>query len=74
METEQEELEALQKWWKENGRAVVIGLVVIVAFARRARRAETTVVAAAPSQSPVVADLDPDLKAQMAEELDRFDE
>lgn len=28
METEQEELEALQKWWKENGRAVVIGLVL----------------------------------------------
>ena len=28
MDTEQEELEALQKWWKENGRAVVIGLVL----------------------------------------------
>jgi predicted negative regulator of RcsB-dependent stress response len=28
VDTEQEELEALQKWWKENGRAVVIGLVI----------------------------------------------
>ena len=28
MDTEQEELEALQKWWKENGRAVVVGLVL----------------------------------------------
>ncbi len=28
METEQEELEALQKWWKENGRTVVVGLVL----------------------------------------------
>lgn len=28
METEQEELEALQKWWKENGRAVVVGLIL----------------------------------------------
>jgi predicted negative regulator of RcsB-dependent stress response len=26
--SEQEELEALQKWWKENGRAVVVGLVL----------------------------------------------
>lgn len=28
MDTEQEELEALQKWWKENGRAVVVGLIL----------------------------------------------
>lgn len=28
MDTEQEELEALQKWWKENGRSAVIGLVL----------------------------------------------
>ena len=28
MDTEQEELEALKKWWNENGRAVVIGLVL----------------------------------------------
>lgn len=28
MDSEQEELEALQKWWKENGRAVVVGLVL----------------------------------------------
>lgn len=28
MDTEQEELEALKKWWGENGRAVVIGLVL----------------------------------------------
>lgn len=28
MAGEQEELEALQKWWKENGRAVVVGLVL----------------------------------------------
>ncbi len=28
MDTEQEELESLQKWWKENGRAVVVGLVL----------------------------------------------
>ena len=28
MDTEQEELEALQKWWKENGRAAVVGLVL----------------------------------------------
>ena len=28
MDNEQEELEALRKWWKENGRAVVIGLVL----------------------------------------------
>jgi predicted negative regulator of RcsB-dependent stress response len=28
VDTEQEELEALQKWWKENGRAVVVGLVL----------------------------------------------
>ena len=28
MASEQEELEALQKWWKENGRAVVVGLVL----------------------------------------------
>jgi len=26
--SEQEELEALQRWWKENGRAVVVGLVL----------------------------------------------
>ena len=28
MDTEQEELEALQKWWRENGKAVVVGLVI----------------------------------------------
>jgi predicted negative regulator of RcsB-dependent stress response len=28
VDTEQEELEALQKWWKENGRAVVVGLIL----------------------------------------------
>ena len=28
MDSEQEELEALHKWWKENGRAVAIGLVL----------------------------------------------
>jgi predicted negative regulator of RcsB-dependent stress response len=28
VDSEQEELEALQKWWKENGRAVVVGLVL----------------------------------------------
>lgn len=28
MDTEQQELEALQKWWKDNGRAVVVGLVI----------------------------------------------
>jgi predicted negative regulator of RcsB-dependent stress response len=28
VDTEQEELEALQKWWKENGRTVVVGLVL----------------------------------------------
>ena len=28
MDSEQEELEALQKWWKENGRAVVVGLIL----------------------------------------------
>jgi predicted negative regulator of RcsB-dependent stress response len=28
VDTEQEELEALQKWWKENGRAIVVGLVI----------------------------------------------
>lgn len=28
MDTEQEELEALKKWWAENGRVVVIGLVI----------------------------------------------
>jgi predicted negative regulator of RcsB-dependent stress response len=28
VDTEQEELEALQKWWKENGRAAVVGLVL----------------------------------------------
>ncbi len=28
MDTEQEELEALKKWWHENGRAVVVGLVL----------------------------------------------
>lgn len=28
MDTEKEELEALQKWWRENGRAVVVGLVL----------------------------------------------
>jgi predicted negative regulator of RcsB-dependent stress response len=28
VDTEQEELEALQKWWHENGKAVVIGLVI----------------------------------------------
>ncbi len=28
MDTEQEELEALQKWWKENGRAAMVGLVL----------------------------------------------
>ncbi len=28
MDTEQEELEALHKWWKENGRQVVVGLVL----------------------------------------------
>ncbi len=28
MDTEQEELETLQKWWKENGRAAMVGLVL----------------------------------------------
>ena len=28
MDTEQEELEALQTWWKENGKAIVVGLVI----------------------------------------------
>ena len=28
MDTEQEELEALQKWWNENGRQVIVGLVL----------------------------------------------
>lgn len=28
MDTEQEELEALKKWWQENGRAVAIGLIL----------------------------------------------
>lgn len=28
MDTEQEELEALKKWWHDNGRAVVVGLVL----------------------------------------------
>jgi predicted negative regulator of RcsB-dependent stress response len=28
VDTEQEELEALQKWWKENGRAAMVGLVL----------------------------------------------
>ena len=28
MDSEQEELEALQKWWKENGKAIVVGLVI----------------------------------------------
>lgn len=28
MDTEQEELETLQKWWKENGRSAVVGLVL----------------------------------------------
>jgi len=28
VDSEQEELEALQKWWKENGRAVAIGLIL----------------------------------------------
>ena len=54
--------------------AVVAGLFAILLFARRARRAEPAVVAPARAESPVVADLDPDLKAQMAEELDQFDE
>nr|VFJ42388.1 MAG: Putative negative regulator of RcsB-dependent stress response [Candidatus Kentron sp. DK]VFJ45426.1 MAG: Putative negative regulator of RcsB-dependent stress response [Candidatus Kentron sp. DK] len=27
-ESEQEQLEALQKWWKENGRAVIAGLLI----------------------------------------------
>jgi predicted negative regulator of RcsB-dependent stress response len=28
VDTEQEELEALRKWWKENGRAAMVGLVL----------------------------------------------
>lgn len=28
MDSEEEQLEALQKWWKENGRAVVVGVVL----------------------------------------------
>ncbi len=28
MDSEQEELEALQRWWKNNGRAVIVGLVL----------------------------------------------
>lgn len=28
MDTDQEELEALKKWWHDNGRAVVVGLVL----------------------------------------------
>jgi len=28
VDTEQEELEALQKWWQENGKAIVVGLVI----------------------------------------------
>lgn len=30
-ETEEEQLEAIKKWWDENGRAVVLGVVVAVA-------------------------------------------
>lgn len=46
MDTEQEELEALQKWWRENGRAVIVGLVLglggVFAWTTWQSRAEAT--------------------------------
>lgn len=48
MDTEQEELEALQKWWKDNGKAVVVGLVIglggVFAWTTWQSRVETTAV------------------------------
>lgn len=48
MDSEQEELEALQKWWKDNGKAVVIGLVIglggVFAWTTWQSRVETTAV------------------------------
>ena len=46
MDTEQEELEALQRWWRENGRAVIVGLVLglggVFAWTTWQSRAEAT--------------------------------
>lgn len=46
MDSEQEELEALQKWWRENGRAVIVGLVLglggVFAWTTWQSRAEAT--------------------------------
>jgi predicted negative regulator of RcsB-dependent stress response len=46
VDTEQEELEALQKWWRENGRAVIVGLVLglggVFAWTTWQSRAEAT--------------------------------
>ena len=53
--------------------AVVAGLIIMLIFFRYSRREETRVAAPAPTVGPALADLDRDLRARMAEELDRFD-
>jgi predicted negative regulator of RcsB-dependent stress response len=48
VDSEQEELEALQKWWKDNGKAVVVGLVIglggVFAWTTWQSRVESTAV------------------------------
>jgi len=53
--------------------AVVAGLMLILVFVRHARKEEPAIAAPAPAVDPSVADPDADLRARMAEELDRFD-
>lgn len=53
--------------------AVVAGLMIILVFVRHARKDEPAIAAPAPAVDPSVADPDADLRARMAEELDRFD-
>ena len=53
--------------------AVVAGLMIILVFVRHARKEEPAIAAPAPAEGPSAADPDADLRARMAEELDRFD-
>jgi len=53
--------------------AVVAGLIIILAFVRHARKQGPAIAAPAPAEGPSTPDPDADLRARMAEELDRFD-
>ena len=53
--------------------AVVAGLIIILVFVRHARKEGPAIAAPPPAEGPSAADPDADLRARMAEELERFD-